>query len=417
MKPRINSSALLCPRNMLFIALAAVGLALVEAFIDAVTWVQLDVAAIYGLPLVLATLTRSRRLLWALTAALTIATFAVYAVQIPAGAFALNETFFVNRLFDAVAVLLTAGLLHVWIISVDTAEAQARLLKTQNDELEAANVELVRREEKIAHQNEELERRRREAEEASARKTQLLASASHDIRTPVNTINLMAEVIRRTAEDPALAAQVPKLAQRLQANALSLADLLSALLDTARLESGRVEYQESTFSLDALLVSTCEDLGPAAQAKTLQLKFEVPERAIWLRTDRVKLQRVISNLVSNAIKFTEHGTVTVTAALAANRVAVIGVQDTGMGIAPQQLERIFTEFAQVHTADNDGNSGWGLGLSICRRLVKLIGGRITVESELNEGSVFKVRLPPECVVDEPKDEVPLALRMKLSSYP
>jgi signal transduction histidine kinase len=236
MKPIIKSPALLRPRNMVFIALAAVGLALIEAFIDAITWVQLDVAAIYGLPLVLAALTRSRRLLWALTAALTIATFAIYGMQIPAGAFSLSETFFVNRLFDAVAVLLTAALLHVWVAAVDTEEAQAQLLKAQNDQLEAANVELVRREEKIAHQNEELEHRRREAEEASARKTQLLTSASHDIRTPVNTINLMAEVIRRTAEDPALAAQVTKLAQRLKANAMSLDDLLSAVLEGARLE-------------------------------------------------------------------------------------------------------------------------------------------------------------------------------------
>jgi signal transduction histidine kinase len=417
MKPKIASSALLRPRNMVFIALVAVGLALVEAFVDAVTWVELDVAAIYGLPLVIAALTRSRRLLWALTAALTIATFAVYAVQIPTGAFALSETFFVNRLFDAVAVLLTAGLLHVWIISVDTVEAQARLLKAQNDELEAANLELVRREEKIARQNEELERRRREAEEASARKTQLLAAASHDIRTPVNTINLMAEVIRRTAENPALAAQVPKLAQRLQANALSLADLLSAVLDTARLESGRVEYHETTFSLNTLLASSCEDFGPAAQAKGLRLQIEIAEPTIWLRTDRVKLQRVISNLVSNAIKFTEHGTVTITAALTPDRVAVICVQDTGIGIAPQQLERIFTEFAQVGNPSSDGNSGWGLGLAICRRLVKLIGGRITVESKLNQGSVFKVRLPPACVVDEPKDESAVALQMKVKSYP
>src|SRR5688572_29320274 len=213
------------PRDRVFIALLAVALALVEVLLDAVTWVELDVAAIYGLPLVLAALTRSRRLLWALTATLTVATFAVYAAQIPVGVFTFGETFFVNRLFDAVAVLLTAGLLHVWIISLDTVEAQTLLLEAQN---------------------EELERRRSEAEEASARKTRLLAAASHDIRTPVHTISLMAEVLRRTAENPALAAQVPKLAQRLQANALSLADLLSAVLDSARLESGRVEYQEST---------------------------------------------------------------------------------------------------------------------------------------------------------------------------
>jgi signal transduction histidine kinase len=415
--PTIKSSALLRPRNMLFVAGFAVGLAIAEAFIDAVTWVELDVAAIYGLPLVLAALTRSRRLLWTLTAALTITTFVVYAVQIPEGTFALSETFFVNRLFDAVAVLLTAGLLHVWIVAVDTVEAQARLLKTQNEKLGAANLALVNHEEQIARQNEELERRSKEAEEASVRKTQLLASASHDIRTPVNTINLMAEVIRRAAENPALAAQVPQLAQRLQANALSLADLLSAVLDSAHLDSGHVEYRESTFSLNAMLASGCNDLSPAAHAKQLELKIDLPERTIWLRTDRIKLQRVISNLVSNAIKFTDHGGVTVTAALTPDRVAMICVQDTGIGIAPQQLETIFTEFAQVRTSGSDGNSGWGLGLAICRRLVKLIGGRITVESELNQGSVFKVRLPRECVVDQPTSDLPVALQMAVKSYP
>jgi signal transduction histidine kinase len=402
---------------MAFAALFAVGLALVEAFIDAITWIELDVAAIYGLPLVLAALTRSRRLLWTLTTSLTITTFVVYAIQIPAGAFSLGEAFFVNRVFDAVAVLLTAGLLHVWIISVDTMEAQARLLKDQNNELEAANVELVRHEEQIARQNEELEHHRKEAEEASARKTQLLASASHDIRTPVNTINLMADVIRRTAENPALATQVPDLAQRLQANALSLVDLLTAVLDTANFESGHVEYHESTFSLNAMLASICHDLLPAAQAKTLRLHVEAPERTIWLRTDRVKLQRVISNLVTNAIKFTEKGCVTVTATLKSDRVALICVQDTGIGIASQQFDGIFNEFAQVRDPNSDRNSGWGLGLSICRRLVKLMGGRITVESELNRGSIFTVRLPPECVVDESKVALPVALQMEVKSYP
>ena len=315
----------------------------------------------------------------------------------------------------AVAVLLTAGLIHIWLRSLDTVEAQARRLKAQNHELEAANAELVRRGEKIARQNEELERRRREAEEASARKTKLLASVSHDIRTPVNTINLMAEVLRRTAEDPSLASQVPRLAQRIQENALSLADLLSAVLDNAHLESGRAQYRESTFSLNAMLTSSCEDLRLAAQAKALQLNIEVPERTIWLRTDRVKLQRVVLNLVGNAIKFTEHGGVTVTAVLTPERVAMICVQDSGIGIARQQLDAIFTEFAQLTSSDNYRTSGWGLGLAICRRLVSLIGGRITVESELNRGSVFKVHLPPESVVDEPNSLPPVALQMEVKA--
>ena len=390
---------------MMLVALCAVGLAIAEAFIDAVTWVELDVAAIYALPLVLAALTRSRRLLWALTLALTTTTLVVYAVQIPPGMFRLTETFFVNRLFDVFAVVLTAGLLHVWIVLVDTVEAQSGLLYAQNAQLEAANAELVNHEETITRQNEELERRRREAEETSARKTRFLASASHDLRTPVNTINLMAQVIRRTAENPELAAQIPELAQRLQANASSLVELLSTVLDSVQLETGRVEYRESTFSLDAMLVSICNDLTPAAQAKALQLKIDQPQRAIWLRTDRMKLRRVISNLVGNAIKFTEHGGVTVSGALMPERGAVICVQDTGIGLAPHQLESIFGEFAQAPDANALGNSGWGLGLAICRRFTKLIGATLTVESELNRGSLFKVQLPARCVVDESTGEL------------
>ena len=409
--------AVLRARNRIFVAALAIGLAIAEAFIDAITWIELDVAAIYGLPLVLTTLTHSRRLLWSLTFVLTITTFVVYAAQIPPGMFAFNETFFVNRVFDAIAVLLTAGLLHVWIVLVDTVEAQAHLLKTQNEQLEAVNTELVFREAKITRQNEELKRRRKEAEDASARKTQLLASASHDIRTPVNTINLMAEVMCRTAQNPALAAQVCKLAQRLQANALSLSDLVTAVLDHAQLESGHVEYHESTFSLNAMLVNICNNLGPAAQARSLLLETNVPERTIWLRTDPMKLRRVISNLISNAIKFTKHGGVIVTVALTPDRIASICVQDTGIGIAPQQLEIIFTEFSQVDNSNACEDSGWGLGLAICRRFIKLIGGRITVESELNRGSVFEVRLPPECVVNNSEGELPGGLEMKLQSYP
>jgi len=164
-KLRANWQALSRHRTMSYIPLFAIGLATVEAFIDAVTWVELDVAAIYGIPLLLAALTRSRRLLWTLAAVLTITTFVVYAIQIPAGTFGLSETFFVNRLLDAVAVLLTAGLLHVWIASVNTVESQARLLTIQNEQLETANAALQFHEAEIARQNEELERRSKEAEE------------------------------------------------------------------------------------------------------------------------------------------------------------------------------------------------------------------------------------------------------------
>jgi len=141
--------------------------AVAEVVVDLGIWVELDIATIYGIPLVLAAFTRNRRLLWGLMAALTLATFITYALQIPVGAFELREALFVNRVLDAVALLLTAGLLHMWMVSLDIREAQAHFLQEQNRKLDVANDLLIARESQIVRQNEELIRRRLEAEDAS----------------------------------------------------------------------------------------------------------------------------------------------------------------------------------------------------------------------------------------------------------
>jgi signal transduction histidine kinase len=376
----------------------AVLVAVLEVLIDWGTWVELNVAIVYSLPLIVAAVARSRRLLWSLAAWLVIMTFAVYFWQVQNGVFSFHETFFVDRILAAATVVFTAGILHVWTHALDTLDAQGRSLLEQNEQLEAANRELVRHEDRITRQNQELERRRREAEEASGRKTRLLASASHDIRTPVNTINMIAELIRRTASDPVISVQVPGLAQRLQANAMYLAGLLSEVLDTSSFESGTVEVHASEFSLDEMLTEWCRRLNTVAQAKGLQLDVETPEPAIRLNTDRPKLGRILTNLVSNAIKFTNAGTVTIGASLAPDNGAMLRVRDTGVGMASADLERIFNDFARVRDAAHAPNEGWGLGLPISRRLAELIGGSIKVESEPGRGSVFTVYLPSSCVV-------------------
>ena len=176
----------------------AVLLALAEVLIDWITLIRLNVSILYGLPLVVAAATRSRRVLWGLALFLLITIFAVYYVQIPPGVFALREEYFVNRVLAALALVLTAVLLHVGMIGLDHLETQRRSLEEQNAELE---------------------RRRHEAEEASNRKAHFLASVSHDIRTPLQTITLMADILCRTADKPELTAQVPDVAHRLQANA------------------------------------------------------------------------------------------------------------------------------------------------------------------------------------------------------
>jgi len=376
----------------------AVALAAVEVIIDWATWIELNEAIVYTLPLVLAAMARSRRLLWGLTLFLVGTTFAVYAMQIGPGAFFLGEPFFINRVLAAVTVLLTAGLLHAWTLALEKLDEQGHSLKVQNERLDATNRELLRCQEEITRQNEELDRRRREAEEASGRKSRLLASVSHDIRSPLNAINLTAEVIRQAAADPDLAARVPGLAQRLQANARAMGDLVADVLDLSALESGRVQLHESEFLLAEVLADECRRLLPLAQAKNLALSIGPAGPAVRVRADRVKLARVLSNLVTNAIKFTEAGGVTVTAALTAERAVVVRVRDTGVGIAREDLDRIFGEFARVGSPGRDLAEGWGLGLAICQRLVDLMGGAITVESRPNRGSVFSVTLPASCVV-------------------
>jgi len=386
-------------RDVTFAGSFAIVVTVAAIAVDLGTWVELDIATIYGIPLVLAAYTRDRRLLWGLASVLLLVTFIAYALQLPVGSFAVREALFVNRVLDAIALLLIAGLPHIWMASLDVREAQSHLLREQNARLATANALLVAHEARIVRQNEELSRRREEADAASGRKTRLLNAVSHDIRNPVNTINVMAEVIRRSAEDPALVPQIPHMAKRLQANAESLVALVSEVLDIAQLDSGLLRLRESTFSLNEFVDAKCRDFATLAEAKSLHLRSEIPEPIVCVRTDRIKLDRIVSNLVMNAIKFTAQGGITVSVSVTGDGAAVIRVRDTGVGIQASELGRIFDEFAQLDLSVAHPARGWGLGLAICRRLASFIGASIGVESEPGQGSAFAVNLPRELVVN------------------
>jgi signal transduction histidine kinase len=332
------------------LAAGAVLLAAAEIFADWATWVELDVSVLYELPLVVAVAARKRRLLWGLALLLICATFAVYYHQ--AGAFRLYAPFFINRVLTALSIVVEAALLHVLISALDALEA------------------------------------------ASERKTRLLASVSHDIRTPLTTISLLADLIRGGSGRPDLAPeQVAGLTQNLQANAASLGELVTDVLDIAYLDSGRVELRESEFAAGDFLGEECRSTAPLVQARRLRLECSAAEPGLRLRADRVKLARVLRNLLSNAIKYTEDGTVTVTAKSGADGSVLIAVSDTGPGIAPEQRERIFGEFTRLDSSRTGEAGGWGLGLAISRRLIHLMGGEITLESEPGRGSTFTIHLP------------------------
>jgi signal transduction histidine kinase/CheY-like chemotaxis protein len=243
----------------------------------------------------------------------------------------------------------------------------------------------------------ELELRRREAEEASVRKTRFLAAISHDIRTPANAINLMAELIRRAAGEHAAESQIPGLAERLQQNVTTLLDLVGDLLDLARFDSGKGDLVETEFPLSDLLEREVDQLRPMADSRGVELIVQPASPPVWLYTDRVKLARVFANLIENAIKFTPRGTVRVSAERTPDRKVRIRVADTGVGIAPEHLARIFDEFIQVRNPERDVNKGSGLGLAICKRLVDLLGGTIDVQSVPGTGATFTVELPSSAI--------------------
>jgi signal transduction histidine kinase len=376
----------------------AIMLAAMVVFIDWITWIELNVSIVYGLPLVLAATARNRRLLWGLALVLIVTIFAVYAVQIPMGIFAWHEMWFVNRLLSLVAVLLTAGLLHAWTLAVDELETQRLELQERNQQLMSANQELLDCRVEITRQNVELERRREAAEGASGQKTRLLATVSHDIRSPLNAIHLTAEVIQRAVGTPAFASQIPGLALRLQANAKALSDMVADLLDVASLQSGQVPLHESEFSLNDLILEERLRLLTLAQNKGLEFLSELPAEAIWLWADRMKLARILTNLVTNAIKFTQRGTVTLMADKTDNGGVLLRVLDTGIGIAPEHLEMIFDEYARVGASEAGPATGWGLGLAICKRLAESMDGDLTVESQVQCGSIFSVTFPAWRVV-------------------
>jgi signal transduction histidine kinase len=351
----------------------AVLLALVQSVFDWATPISLDISAVYSLPLVMAALARSRRLVWWLALGLVTMTFAVYVVQIDGAVFV--GAHFMNRVLSAVTIVLTAGMAHAWIVAVKSLSVQSRAMKEQN---------------------EELERLRRAAEVANGRKSQILASVAHDIRTPLHIIDMTANLMRRADVAPA---QISILAERLLRNARALADLVSALVDISSLDAGQSPLQNSAFSLTGLLAEECDRLTPLAHAKGLRLSCELPERPISLQTDRIKMARVLSNLIGNAIKFTETGGITLRAALASDGAVLIQVKDTGVGMSTESVGRIFDEYGQLGNPERDSSKGWGLGLAICRRLVGVMGGTIDVESIVNEGTVFTIRLPASRVID------------------
>jgi len=231
-----------------------------------------------------------------------------------------------------------------------------------------------------------LQQAKKEADRARSAKSRFLETASNDMRHHLHTLSLLNGALRKTVIEP----KAHKMFA-MQAEALAhLSDLLNSLLELGKLESGDVELKIDEIPIQEMFRLLRDEFEGQAQAKGLQLQFS--SQTDVARSDRMLLMRVIRILISNAIRYTKKGVVKVNCRREAEGISIT-VLDSGIGIAPDQLARIFDEFYRVDHDPVGKNSGLGLGLTIVERSVNLLGAKVEVESELGQGSRFSIGVP------------------------
>jgi signal transduction histidine kinase/CheY-like chemotaxis protein len=244
----------------------------------------------------------------------------------------------------------------------------------------------------------EVERRTRElvlakdaAEQANAAKSLFLANMSHELRTPLNAIIGYSELLMEEAELNGCTDQDADL-RNIQRAGRHLLSLVNDVLDLSKIEAGRMELNEETVALQALVRDVVETCRPAAERNGTTLLFNTDLPELDIVADATKLRQCLLNLVGNSCKFTKDGTVTLNAARDESWIR-LSVQDTGIGIAPEELKGLFQNFVQAYGTSAGGHGGTGLGLALSGRLCALMGGHIAAESTPGRGSCFTIHLP------------------------
>jgi signal transduction histidine kinase len=238
----------------------------------------------------------------------------------------------------------------------------------------------------------ELDERALYLERVNELKTRFLSDLNHEIRTPLNAIRNVARLLLDGYEGP-LTDRHRRAIEMMRASTNSLADLVNDWLDLAKIEAGRTEVHPETFTIDSLWGALRGVFRPIETDESVSLVFEPLPQFPLLYTDESKVAQILRNFISNALKFTERGEVRVSARPGSDGMIVFSAADSGIGIAPEHIERVFEEFSQIENPFQKRVKGTGLGLPLSRRLARLLGGDITVESEVGRGSTFFLTLP------------------------
>lgn len=283
-----------------------------------------------------------------------------------------------------------------------------RSLVSMQDRLKKVNTDLDRKVDELAQANMALY-------ESNRLKSDFLATMSHELRTPLNTILGFSEVL---LSGDTLADKQQRWVRNIQTSGDRLLNLINDILDLAKIEAGKMKIRLEEFSIQEACEGMLNMFRPLAEKKNIDLRGQVDPSIPLLRQDMAKLHQILSNLMSNAIKFTpEGGRVLIKAeAEPPGSVAknlILTVTDTGVGIVPEEQELVFEKFRQSGNPLTREHAGTGLGLSIVRELCKLLGGDVSLQSELGRGSTFQVRLPLQLMEESKLDFNLAGERMEL----
>ncbi|MET0084568.1 MAG: response regulator, partial [Sedimenticola sp.] len=313
--------------------------------------------------------------------------------------------------------------------SEESLQSQQEEMEVTNEELEEKNKLLERQSQEVEQAREEIEQKARELAQASKYKSEFLANMSHELRSPLNSLLLLAESLKNNPEGNLSPEQIES-AGIIYGSGNDLLSLINEILDLSKIEAGRMDLNPELVRPTELANNARALFYHLAEEKGLKLEISVSETApAQLTTDRQRVEQIIKNLVSNAIKFTEQGSVAISfgrpdaaanlqaSGLTVDQTLAIAVKDSGIGVPPDKQQMIFQAFQQADGSTSRRYGGTGLGLSISSELAHMLGGEIQLESEPGTGSTFTLYLPLEVPVTDTEQPPPATQVEVISAEP
>ncbi|MFN8346650.1 MAG: response regulator [Spirosomataceae bacterium] len=283
-------------------------------------------------------------------------------------------------------------------------QASEEELRVQQEELQQINTELQERSTLLEQRNDEIQQKAKELEVSTRYKSEFLANMSHELRTPLNSILLLSRLLAENTEENLTSDQV-EYSKVIQSSGNGLLSLIDEILDLSKIEAGQMTLEYLDVAVTDIVEEQQALFGPLAKEKKLYFEVKVDKNVpAVIETDKMRLGQILKNLISNALKFTEKGSITFEIKQQENSPSLLcfSVKDTGIGIPPDKQKLVFEAFRQADGSTKRKYGGTGLGLSISRELAKLLGGEILLSSNVNQGSEFTLILPlvtPPTVVE------------------